>query len=97
MTARAYVIVRADISDPVAYEQYKTHSGPAVALYGGRFLARGGLLEALEGPVESSRVVLIEFPDLETARRWYNSPEYQFAISLRRDAAKAQFLLLEGA
>jgi uncharacterized protein (DUF1330 family) len=96
MSAKAYVIVRAKVTDPEAYEEYKQHSGPAVARYGGHFLARGGLLETLEGGEESSRVVLIEFPDLDTARRWYNSPEYQQAISIRKDAAKAQFVLLEG-
>ncbi|MDH3400525.1 MAG: DUF1330 domain-containing protein [Chromatiales bacterium] len=96
MSSKAYVIVRANVTDPEAYEEYKQHSGPAVARYGGHFLARGGLLETLEGDEEGCRVVLIEFPDLDTARRWYNSPEYQHAISIRKDAAKAQFLLLEG-
>ncbi|MCJ7558709.1 MAG: DUF1330 domain-containing protein [Gammaproteobacteria bacterium] len=96
MSAKAYVIVRASITDPEAYEEYKQHSGPAVVRYGGRFLARGGLLETLEGKTETGRVVLIEFPDLEAARCWYNSPEYQQAISLRKDAADAQFVLLEG-
>jgi uncharacterized protein (DUF1330 family) len=96
MNSKAYVIVRANVTDPDAYEEYKQHSGPAVTRYGGHFLARGGLLETLEGDAEGGRVVLIEFPDLDTARRWYNSPEYQHAISIRKDAAKAQFLLLEG-
>lgn len=96
MSSKAYVIVRANVTDPEAYEEYKQHSGPAVARYGGHFLARGGLIETLEGDEESRRVVLIEFPDLDTARRWYSSPEYQNAISIRKDAAKAQFLLLEG-
>lgn len=96
MSSKAYVIVRANVTDPDAYEEYKQHSGPAVARYGGHFLARGGALETLEGDPESDRVVLLEFPDMDTARRWYNSPEYQHAISIRKDAAKAQFLLLEG-
>lgn len=96
MTSKAYVIVRVSISDPEAYEEYKQHSGPAVVRYGGHFLARGGVLETLEGETETGRVVLIEFPDLEAARRWYNSPEYRYAISLRKDAADAQFVLLEG-
>jgi uncharacterized protein (DUF1330 family) len=96
VSSKAYVIVRASVTDPEAYEEYKQHSGPAVVRYGGHFLARGGLLETLEGQAETGRVVLLEFPDLEAARRWYNSPEYQHAISLRRDAADAQFILLEG-
>lgn len=96
MSSKAYVIVRANVSDPEAYEEYKQHSGPAVTRYGGHFLARGGLLETLEGGAETGRVVLLEFPDMEAARRWYNSPEYQYAISIRKDAAKAQFVLLEG-
>lgn len=97
MSSKAYVIVRANITDPGAYEEYKLHSGPAVARYGGRFLARGGAMETLEGPAEQGRVVLIEFPDMDAAQRWYHSPEYQHAISIRKDAATAQFVLLEGA
>jgi uncharacterized protein (DUF1330 family) len=96
MSAKAYVLVRATVLDPAAYEEYKQQSGPAVARYGGRFLVRGGLVETLEGSEESERVVLIEFPDRDTAMRWYKSPEYQVAKTLRRDAARTQFILLEG-
>jgi len=93
---RGYLVIRVHITDPVAYEEYKRHSGPAVAQYGGRFLARGGMLETLEGPAETRRVVLIEFPDPQAARRFYLSPEYARAMECRRDAARAEFLLLEG-
>jgi len=93
---KGYLVIRVAIRDPGAYEEYKRHSGPAVAQYGGRFLARGGMLETLEGPAETRRVVLIEFPDIEAARQFYFSPEYARAIECRRDAASAEFLLLEG-
>jgi len=93
---KGYLVIRVSISDPAAYEEYKRLSGPAVAQYGGRFLARGGLRETLEGPEEQRRVVLIEFPDCAAARTFYHSPEYARAIQCRKDAATAEFLLLEG-
>jgi uncharacterized protein (DUF1330 family) len=93
----AYVIVETDITDPEQYEQYKAASPGAVADGGGRFVARGGELAVLEGDWQPSRIVILEFPDLETAKRWYASPEYQEAKALRDGAANLNMVAVEGA
>ena len=92
----AYVIVETDISDPVQYEQYKAASPGAVAAGGGRFVVRGGELAVLEGDWNPSRLVILEFENLEAAKRWYQSEQYQAAVKLREGAAKLNMVVVEG-
>lgn len=92
----AYVIVETDINDPEQYEQYKAASPGAVASGGGRFVARGGELAVLEGDWHPSRVVILEFPDVEAAKRWYDSPEYVEARKLREGAANLRMVAVQG-
>jgi uncharacterized protein (DUF1330 family) len=92
----AYVIVETDIHDPEQYEQYKAASPAAVAGGGGRFVARGGELAVLEGDWSPSRLVILEFPDLETAKAWYVSEGYQQAKALREGAAQLNMVAVQG-
>jgi uncharacterized protein (DUF1330 family) len=92
----AYVIVETDIHDPEQYEQYKAASPGAVAAGGGRFVARGGELAVLEGDWHPSRLVILEFPDLEAAKRFYQSEIYQEAKKLREGAANLRMVAVEG-
>ncbi|HTX30189.1 MAG TPA: DUF1330 domain-containing protein [Solirubrobacteraceae bacterium] len=92
----AYVIVETDISDPEQYKRYQEASPGAVAAGGGRFIARGGELAVLEGDWQPKRLVLLEFDDLEAARRFYESPGYQEVKALRDGAAKLNMVAVEG-
>lgn len=92
----AYVIARINITNPVAYEEYRKVVPATVEKYGGRFIARGGSLEILEGDVEPLRTVILEFKDMESARTWYNSPEYAVAKSMRQAASEGSLILVEG-
>ena len=92
----AYVIVETDIHDPEQYEHYKAASPGAVAAGGGRFLVRGGELSVLEGDWTPKRLVVLEFEDLDAAKRWYDSPAYQEAIRLREGAANLRMVAVEG-
>jgi uncharacterized protein (DUF1330 family) len=92
----AYIIVETDIHDPEQYELYKQASPSAVATGGGRFIARGGELAVLEGDWRPKRLVLLEFPDLESAKQFYGSPEYQEAKRLREGAAGFNMVAVEG-
>jgi uncharacterized protein (DUF1330 family) len=93
----AYVIVETDIHDPEQYEEYKAASPAAVAAGGGRFLVRGGELAVLEGDWEPTRLVVLEFEDLEAAKRFYASAEYQAAKQLREGAANLRMVAVQGA
>jgi uncharacterized protein (DUF1330 family) len=92
----AYLIARVNITDAEKYEDYKKLSPAAIAAYGGKFLSRGGDVETLEGETESRRVVIVEFPDMEAARAFYDSPQYRKARAAREGAAEAQFIIVEG-
>jgi len=92
----AYVVIETDVHDPEQYERYKAASPAAVASGGGRFVARGGELAVLEGDWNPSRVVILEFPDLDAVRRWYDSPEYVEARRLREGAANLRMVAVEG-
>jgi uncharacterized protein (DUF1330 family) len=92
----AYVIVETDITDPEQYEQYRAASPGAIAAGGGRFLARGGELAVLEGDWQPSRLVVLEFEDLDAAKRWYESEVYQQAKRLRDGAAHLRMVAVQG-
>jgi uncharacterized protein (DUF1330 family) len=92
----AYVIVETDVSDPDRYEQYKTAASAAVTAHGGRYLARGGDLDVLEGDWRPSRLVVLEFADLAAARRWYDSEQYRQAKELRAGAARLRLVAVQG-
>jgi uncharacterized protein (DUF1330 family) len=92
----AYLIVETDITDPEQYEQYKAASPGAIAAHGGRFVVRGGETAVLEGDWSPKRLVVVEFDDLEAAKRFYDSPEYQAAMKLREGAANLNMVAVEG-
>ena len=93
----AYVVVDIEVKDPEAYEGYKTLSSKAVAAYGGRFLARGGACETLEGTWHPKRFVILEFPSAARAKEWWSSEEYRPARKIRQAAAATEMVLVEGA
>ena len=92
----AYVIVDIEVHDAVAYEEYKPLAHAAIVQYGGRYLARGGATEQLEGTRTPHRVVILEFASAEQARAWWNAPEYAEAKALRHRIATTEMLLVEG-
>ena len=92
----AYLIVETDINDPEQYELYKAASPGAIAAHGGRFVVRGGETAVLEGDWSPKRLVVVEFDDLEAAKRFYDSPEYQAAKKLREGAASLNMVAVEG-
>ena len=93
----AYLIARVDVTDPDQYEEYKKLSPGAMAAFGGKFIVRGGQTETLEGDSETRRVVVVEFPDLESAKAAYNSDAYTHARSVREGAANMQMVVVDGA
>ena len=92
-----YVIAQIKINDPEEYSEYVKRNSQTVEKYRGRFLVRGGEMEVLEGECLYPRVVIIEFPSVEAAREWYNSPEYEGPKSIRMATAETNLLLVEGA
>jgi uncharacterized protein (DUF1330 family) len=92
----AYVIADVQVTDPAGYEPYRPLAAASIARFGGRFVVRGGRADLLEGSPEPKRVVVIEFPDADTAHRWYYSDEYQQALKIRQANSTARVILVEG-
>jgi uncharacterized protein (DUF1330 family) len=93
----AYVLAEVEVTNPDGYKEYTADVPGTITRYGGRFLVRGGASEALEGDWPKIRRVIIEFPDVEAAKRWWNSPEYEKPKAMRRANSKGRLILLEGA
>ena len=93
----AYVIAEIDVVDPAAYEDYRKQVLAVVTKYGGKFIVRGGKIEPKEGGWTPKRIVVLEFPSLAQAQKWYDSPEYAPLIKLRQKASKGKLILVEGA
>ncbi|MEE4677458.1 DUF1330 domain-containing protein [Pseudomonas alliivorans] len=93
---KAYWIAQVDVTDPQQYSEYTQRAPAAFALFGGKFMARGGRSEALEGRTTPQRTVVIEFESYEQAIACYRSPEYQEAMSHRKGASKAEIVIVEG-
>lgn len=92
----AYIIVEIDVTDPVGYEEYKKLAPAAIAAYGGKYLARGGKVETLEGEWSPKRIVVLEFESSARAKQFIDSPEYAPARKMRRQYAKSKMIVVEG-
>ena len=92
----AYVIADVTVSDAPGFEEYRKGVPGSLAKYGGRFVVRGGRFEVLEGGWRPTRLVIVEVPPMEHARRWYDSPEYRPLRELRVRTAKTDFVLVDG-
>ncbi len=92
----AYFIVDVTVEDPATYDEYRKLVGPTLETYGGKFLARGGATESIEGGWESQRMVILEFENTEQFKRWYYSPEYTAAREIRFKASHARAILVQG-
>jgi uncharacterized protein (DUF1330 family) len=93
----AYIVVEVDVKDPERYADYRKMVPASLDLYGGKFLARGGAVETLEGGWEPSRIVVIEFDSVEQAKRWWDSDEYREARNLRQATAETRMIVVAGA
>jgi uncharacterized protein (DUF1330 family) len=92
----AYVIAIVDVKDPVRYEDYRKTVLPTITAFGGKFIARGGHTEVLEGTWAPRRMVILEFPSVERAKVWWSSPEYAGPKALRQATSEGTLILIEG-
>lgn len=92
----AYVIANIRVQDAEAYDEYRRAVPAVIERFGGRYLVRGGRHDALEGDMSLGRVIVLEFPSYEAARRWYDSPEYAAAKEIRQGCSVGEVLIVEG-
>ncbi|MFN9925491.1 MAG: DUF1330 domain-containing protein [Phenylobacterium sp.] len=92
----AYLLAEIEITDPVGFDAYRRDVGEVITRFGGRYLARGGAAEVLEGDRALRRTVLLEFPDMAQLKAFYASPQYEPLLKLRMSSANTDALIFEG-
>ena len=92
----AYVIVEVDVTDPETFEEYRKLVPPTLEAFGGRYVARGGEVESLEGGWQPKRIVVIEFDDVASATAWHGSAAYAPARAMRDASARSRMIVVEG-
>ena len=92
----AYLIANAEVTDPAAYERYRSAVPAVIAQYGGRYLVRGGETDVPEGTFPGARFVVLEFPDIAAAGAFWRSPEYTEVKKLRDGAAQMNIAIVDG-
>jgi uncharacterized protein (DUF1330 family) len=92
----AYIVAEIEVTEPAGFEDYRKAAPATIAAFGGRYLARGGALEPLEGGWAPKRMVILEFPSLAQAKAWYASPQYRDLLKLRQSTTRSKVVLLEG-
>ncbi len=92
----AYFVVELETTNLAGMEPYRAAVGATLAQYGGRFLARGGATELIEGGPEPKRIVILEFTDAAALKRWYNSPEYRKILPGRLANSTSRAFIVDG-
>lgn len=92
----AYVIADVTVTDAEQMAKYREWSTKAAAEFGASFIVRGGAITVFEGDWQPSRVVILQFADSATAKKWYASETYQHAITLRKNAGVMRMVMVEG-
>ncbi|MEP6895956.1 MAG: DUF1330 domain-containing protein [Chloroflexota bacterium] len=92
----AYVIVDIEVTDPVGYEEYKKLAPAIIEAFGGKYLARGGRTETLEGDWLPNRLVILQFESFEQAKKWIDSSEYSEARKMRLATTNSKMVVIEG-
>jgi uncharacterized protein (DUF1330 family) len=92
----AYVIAMVRVDDPETYKEYTSRTPPTVKKYGGKFLARAGEIDTVEGEPFNDRLVILEFPSKQAVHDWLADPEYQAAAKYRKASSQARLLVIDG-
>lgn len=93
----AFLVVDTKINNPEAYEEYKKLAKPIVEKFGGVYRVRGGAMDIRQAELWSpTRMVIVEFPDLESAQAFLDSDEYAPVKRMRMDNAECTLFIVEG-
>ena len=84
------------VNDPAGFEEYQNLAGPTLVSYGGKFIAGSESVEVMEGDWAPRGFVVAEFESVAQAKRWYNSPEYQAVLPMRKNSTNSGLIMDAG-
>jgi uncharacterized protein (DUF1330 family) len=93
---KAYIIADIEIKSEADYIKYRDAVPAVIEKYGGRYLVRGGNPQTLEASWSPTRIVILEFPDMESLQKFYHSQDYAPLIELRQSASKGSMICVQG-
>jgi uncharacterized protein (DUF1330 family) len=92
-----YALVELEITNMEAMEPYIQGVPALITAHGGKYLVRAGATEVAEGRLgEYPLKVILEFPSMDAAKAWYESPEYQALLPYRTNNAKCNVVWVDG-
>ena len=92
----AYIIADLTVTDPATMDEYRKLVLGTLTPFGGRFIVRGGAHQTVEGDWKPNRLVILEFPSMEQAKRWYDSEEYRDPKAMRLRAGRTNLVMVDG-
>lgn len=91
----AFMFIQANITDPEQFMEYAKRAPALIAEHGGRYRCMRGAVEQLEGKPDNRKIVVSEWPSMEAAQTFWNSPEYAELQGIREGAAEIDVYLCE--
>ncbi len=92
----AYLITDVEVTDESLYAQFREQMTPAIESYGGKFVARGGAIEVIDGSWAPTRLAIVAFDSMEQARSWLASAENKAFDDIRTRSSNINMVLVEG-
>ncbi len=92
----AYVLFDVVSIHPDRMSGYRDKALASIAAFDGKLLAATNNVEPREGDWRPARIVMLEFPSMERARAWYESPAYQEVLPIRLAANRDRMVIFEG-
>jgi len=83
------------ITDSTKLEEYKKNVFPIVERFGGKYIVAGGQIRNIEGDWNPQFLVMIQFPSLEQANKWYDSEDYKELKALRHSSGEFNAVIME--
>ena len=93
----AYIIAEIEVKNPDKYSEYRDKVPKTVNKFGGRYIIRGTDVVPLEGGWVPERLVVIEFPDMTSLKRWYESDKYKSIRNMRMTSTLSKVIAIDGA
>ncbi len=89
----AYCVGQIRVKNAEAWEDYRSRVGDTISQYGGELLFRGQQEQVFNGEMLPDKLVVLQFEDIDTAKRWHDSPEYQALVPIRDQGADVTLVL----
>jgi uncharacterized protein (DUF1330 family) len=90
----AFVIAELSIHDPKEMEEYKRITSLTIAAFNGKYVVNRAPAIILEGDWKPERIVVVQFPSVDEANKWWNSELYSKAKEIRQRSSTTKMIIV---